>query len=364
MKIKIIRSKFLEGLKKVQNIVVGNSSMQIIQNVLIETGDNEISMTTTDLDVSIRSKVTCEVVEEGGTTLPVKLLFETISKVAEGPVEIEVSDNNLATISAGSAVFKMAGMDRADFPALPSGSGTYSHSLPQAVLREMFRKTAYSASQDDSRRALKGVLMAFKENKLTMVATDGRRLSLVEHEMEFPEEAQLEIVLPIKVVSELQRVLASDGDVKITIEKTQAVFDLGSTQIYSKLLSDPYPNYRQVIPDDYTERISVDRKLLLVALDRASVMMTGEANSTRLTFDSNELVVSSAAHDVGEARDIVPIKYSGERLEIIFNPGYVMDCLKAIDDDEVFIELKSATMPAVIKCEAPFLYVIMPLRTN
>ena len=364
MKIKIIRSKFIEGLKKVQNIVAGKGSLQIIQNAMLEAGDGKLSLVTTDLDISIKSTVECEVVEAGATTLPVKLLFSTISSCAEGVVELETDLQERARISAGSAVFKLSGMNVADFPALPSTEDAFAYTLPQATLREMLRKTSYAVSQDETRKTLKGVLMSFKEGKLTMVATDGRRLALVEHEIEFPAAAEKDIILPSKVVSELQRSLSGDGEVRITIEKTQVAFNLGETQIYSKLLDEIYPNYRQVIPQSCSQKIEVDRKLLLDAIDRASVMMMEESSSTRLTFDSNQLLVSSVAADIGEAKDVVPIKYSGEKIEIVFNPSYVKDPLKAIDEDEITIELNNGSSPAVIRCSVPFLYVMMPLRIN
>ena len=364
MKIKIIRSKFIEGLKKVQNIVPGKGSLQIIQNAMLDASDGKLNLITTDIDISIKSTVDCEVVEAGATTLPVKLLFSTISSCAEGVVELETDIQERARISAGSAAFKLSGMNVADFPALPAAEDAFAYTLPQATLREMLRKTSYAVSQDETRKTLKGVLMSFKEGKLTMVATDGRRLALVEHEIEFPAAAEKDIILPSKVVAELQRSLSGDGEVKITIEKTQVAFNLGETQIYSKLLDEIYPNYRQVIPQSCKERIDVDRKLLLDAIDRASVMMMEESSSTRLTFDSNQLLVSSVAADIGEAKDIVPIKYSGEKIEIVFNPSYVKDPLKAIDDDEITIELNNGSSPAVIRCSVPFLYVMMPLRIN
>lgn len=364
MKIKIIRSKFIEGLKKVQNIVAGKGSLQIIQNAMLEANDGKLSLVTTDMDISIKSTVDCEVVEAGATTLPVKLLFSTISSCAEGMVELETDFQERARISAGSAAFKLSGMNVADFPALPSTENAFAYELPQATLREMLRKTSYAVSQDETRKTLKGVLMSFKDGKLTMVATDGRRLALVEHEIEFPAAAEKDIILPSKVVSELQRSLSGDGEVKITIEKTQVAFNLGETQIYSKLLDEIYPNYRQVIPQSCSQKIEVDRKLLLDAIDRASVMMMEESSSTRLTFDSNQLLVSSVAADIGEAKDIVPIKYSGEKIEIVFNPSYVKDPLKAIDEDEITIELNNGSSPAIIRCSVPFLYVMMPLRVN
>ena len=323
MKFKVIRSKFIEGLKSVQNIVAGKGSLPILQNVMIEGKGNSIKLTTTDLDISIKAEVECEIIEEGMTTLPVKLLFVSVMKAAEGEVTVECDGQERATI-----------------------------------------KTAYAASQDDTRRTLKGVLMSFKDEKLTMVATDGRRLALVENEIEFPKAAEKDIVLPSKAVAELQRSLAAEGEMSIMVKKSQICFSIEKVQIYSKLMDDTYPNYRQVIPKECAEQISIDRQLLLDALDRASVMTMDEAHSTKLIFDGNRLTVTSAASDIGEAKDEVPIKYAGEKIEIMFNPTYVMDPLKAIDDDEVTIGLNNGHSPAVIKCSIPFLYVLMPLRIN
>ena len=364
MKFKIVRSKFLEGLKSVQNIVAAKGSLPILQNVLMEAGENRLVMTTTDLDISIRSSVECEIVESGATTLPVKLLFNSISKAAEGEIVVEVDDKERATITAGSAKFKLAGLPEADFPRLPKDEDAYAYEIPQATLREMFRKVSYAASQDDTRRTLKGVLMSFKDSKLTMVATDGRRLALVENEIEFPKGVEKDIVLPSKAVQELQRSLNGEEIASVMIQKTQVSFKLGNITVYSKLMDDVYPNYRQVIPKETVEKITIDRQLLLDALDRASVMTMDEAHSTKLIFSEGKLTVTSAASDIGEAKDEVAIKYAGEPIEIIFNPSYVMDPLKAIDDDEITINLNNGHSPAVIKCSIPFLYVLMPLRIS
>lgn len=364
MKFKIVRSKFLEALKSVQNIVVGKGSLPILQNVRIEARGKELTLMTTDLDISIKSVCECEVVETGMTTLPVKLLFNTISKVIEGVVEIGIDANERATITAGSAKFKLSGMPETDFPRLPKGEESSKYTIPQQTLKEMLRKTSYAASQDDTRRTLKGVLMSFKDAKLTMVATDGRRLALVENEVEFPKSCEKDIVLPFKAVQELLRSLGSQEKVEVVAEKGQISFNLGSVTIYSKLMEDAYPNYQQVIPKSCAQTISIDRQLLLDALERASVMTIDEAHSTKLIFEADRLTVTSAASEIGEAKDEVAIKYGGEKIEIMFNPAYVMDPLKAIDDDEVTINLNNGHSPAVIRCSIPFLYVLMPLRTN
>jgi DNA polymerase-3 subunit beta len=364
MKFKIVRSKFLEGIKSVQNIVNGKGSLPILQNVLLEARGKELKMTTTDLDISIKTICECEIVEEGVSTLPVRLLFNSISKVAEGEVEIEIDANDRATIKAGSAKFKLAGMNESEFPKLPKDEEAFTYVFAQQTLKEMLRKVAYAASQDETRRTLKGVLMSFKDSKLTLVATDGRRLALVEKEMEFPKNAEKDIVLPSKAVNELQRSLGGEDDLEMRIQQSQICFKIGSVIIYSKLIDDTYPNYRQVIPADTKEHIVVDRQLLFEALERASVMTMDEAHSTKLIFSNGKLTVTSAASDIGEAKDEVPIKYAGETIEIVFNPSYVMDPLKAIDDDEVTINLNNGHSPAVINCSIPFIYVLMPLRIS
>ena len=364
MKFKVIRSKFMEGLKSVQNIVAGKGSLQILQNVLLEARGHELKMTTTDLDISILNVCESQVIEAGSSTLPVKLLFNAIAKVAEGEIEIEIDAKERATISAGNARYKIAGMPESEFPRLPKDEEAYVYTISQQVFGEMLRKVSYAASQDDTRRTLKGVLVSFKDEKMTMVATDGRRLALIENELEFPKSAERDIVLPSKAVMELQRSLGTEGDISLMVQKSQICFKVGEMTVYSKLMDDAYPNYRQVIPKETAEHISVDRQLLLDALDRASVMTMDEAHSTKLIFENGKLTVTSAASDIGEARDVVPIKYAGEKIEIMFNPSYVMDPLKVIDDDEVSINLNDGHSPAVIKCALPFLYVLMPLRIS
>ena len=172
------------------------------------------------------------------------------------------------------------------------------------------------------------------------------------------------MILPVKAVSELMRVLGSEGDLKIYSQKNQAIFEFGDIMISSKLIDGVYPNYRQVIPASSEERVVVGRSALLSALRRVSVVTTDKSNSTKLTFSANQLVINSNTPDVGEGRDTVPIKYAGKEISIVFNPEYLMDPLKNIDDDEVFIELNDGHSPALIKCSVPFIYVLMPLRIN
>ena len=363
MKFSISRAKFVDGLKSVQNIVGSKVSIPVLQNVRLEANDQVLRLTTTDLDISINSTIECDVQEPGATTLPVKILFNMVSCAAEGLVEVEVDENEKASIRAGSAKYKLVGIPEFEFPKLPEDEGAYGYTLPQVVMKEMLRKTSYAASQDETRRSLRGVLMSFKNAKLTMVATDGRRLALVEKEIDFPAEATRDITLPTKAVQELQRSLGSEGDVIVRVQRSQICFTLGHVLIYSKLIDEMYPNYTQVIPVSCEQQIKVDRQLLISAMERVNVM-TSDIHSVKLRFSDNLLVVSSATTEVGEAKDEVPIKYGGNEIEIMFNPTYVIEALKAIDDDEVVFNLNNGHSPAVIRCSIPFLYVIMPLRVN
>ncbi|NLG00690.1 MAG: DNA polymerase III subunit beta [Betaproteobacteria bacterium ADurb.Bin341] len=364
MKFSIVRSKFLDGLQRIQNVVSGKGTLQILQNAMIQTEDNRLCMTTTDLDISERCYVECDIEEPGSTTLPIRRLTSIIRELDEGKIMIEVNEDDVATVQAGSSYFKIIGMSVRDFPPVPVGEGKFCYRIDQGVLREMLRKTSYAISQDETRRVLNGVLMAFKDNKLTMVATDGRRLALVEHEIEFPPEAEAELILPNKAVCELMRLLGNEGDLKVYAQKNQAIFEIGTTMVTSKLIDGVYPNYRQVIPSSCDERVVIERDALLAALRRVSVVTTDKSNAMRLTFSANQLTISINTPDVGEGRDTLPVKYAGKEISIIFNPEYVMDPLKNIDEDEVFLEMNDGHSPALLKCNVPFLYVLMPLRIS
>lgn len=364
MKFTILRSKFFDALQTVQNVVTAKGSLQILQNALIHADGNQLCITTTDLDISERCFVDCEIEQAGSTTLPIRRLSSMIRELAEGKITIEVNEDDVATLQCGSTVYKIIGMPTRDFPPVPITEGKFCYRIEQEKFREMLRKTCYAVSQDETRRVLNGVLLAFKDNKLTMVATDGRRLALVEQEIEIAPEAENEMILPTKAVSELLRIVGGEGDLKIYAQKNQVVFELGTTMLSSKLIDGVYPNYRQVIPGVCDERVVIEREALLSALRRVSVVTTDKSNATKLTFAANQLIITTNTPDVGEGRDTVPVKYAGKEISITFNPEYVMDPLKNIDDDEVFIELNDGHSPALLKCNIPFLYVLMPLRIN
>ena len=362
MKFTIDRSSFLEVLSKVQNVVPSRSTLQILSNALLQAENGSLILTTTDLDISVRCKAEAVVEEEGATTLPIRRLVSIVRELSETAISVEVDENDVATLQCGASYFKIVGLPPRDFPPVPVPESSISYQLDGGVFREMLRKTFYAVSMDETRRILTGVLLSFKDGKLTTVATDGRRLALVEHEVEFPPETEKDMVLPCKTVSELQRLLEDDTELRIFSEKTQAIFVHGNTTLSTKLIDGTYPNYRQVIPSAFDERVTLAREDLLTALKRVSVVTTDKSNATVLTFGNNQLTIHTQTPEIGEARETIPVKYAGKEITVSFNPEYIMDPLRNIDTDEIYIELSNGHSPAMIKCELPFLYVLMPLR--
>ncbi len=365
MKLSVEKKDLLQGLQSVQNIVNPRSPLPILANALLTAEGDAITISTTDLEVSVRCKVKSEIEEEGSTTIPVKRISSIVRELPDDIIQIEVDENNQASVNCGSSFFKIIGMAGEEFPTIPSSSeeGFFYH-IDQGVFREMLKKTAYAASTDETRYVLNGVLLSFKDSKLTMVATDGRRLAFVESEVEFPEEEEADLILPSKAVNELQHVLGEDGDLRISVKDGQIIFEFGCTMVASKLIEGTYPNFRQVIPSQCEERITIEREVLLTSLKRASLIASDKACTTKLTFADNQLVILTTTQDVGESRETIPIKYSGKEITVAFNPDYMMDPLKNLANDEIAIELTDNMSPGVIKCDIPFLYVLMPMRVD
>jgi DNA polymerase-3 subunit beta len=254
-------------------------------------------------------------------------------------------------------------MSASEFPPVPSTEGSVSYVISKSKFAEMLLKTHYAASVDDSRQALTGVLLNFKDSKLTCVATDGRRLAMMEYEVDFPKENNRDVILPKRAVAELRRILSGEGDVKIYISKgSQAIFSFDNIVMCCKLVDSVYPNFRQVIITKCDHRITVPREELMTVLRRAVLVTTEKSNSMRLTFADNVLSLTASSPDVGEVQETVTVKYSGPKITAIFNPVFMADPLKALTNDEVYIELNDAMSPGLIKADLPFLYVLMPLR--
>jgi DNA polymerase-3 subunit beta len=369
MKLTIAKDQLLVGLQAVQNIVGSRSTLPILSNVLLETGDRRLSLTATDLDVTITCSVAANVEQSGRATLPVKKLVDITRELMASDIELEIDEKSVASIRAGSAFFKVNGLAAEEFPPLPVFAQNRTVVIPQDKLKGMLRKTSFAVSTDESRFVLNGIYFSLKENKLILVATDGRRLALCEEELEISADNQADFILPTKAINELTRLLQGGGNVEVKFTDNQASFATQpvtegavSAILVTKLVDGVYPNYRQVIPAEPLERVPLNREEFLKSLRLAEIMTTDKQNSVKLTFSRNQLAITANAPEVGEARQTVAIKYQGKDFAIAFNPGYLMDPLKALDTDEVYFELIDELSPGVLKTNEPFLYVIMPMR--
>lgn len=366
MIIKISKAALSEALNNVQTVVGGKSTIAVLQNVKMSAKDGKVEFTCSDLDITLLARAECEVVEDGATTIPVKTFASAVSKLVEGEVKIEVDVQDHAKLSAGSTVFKFNGLSEKEFPTMPDADGN-GVILPANAIREMFRKTSFAMSQDETRKSLSSVLLDFTEGggKVSAVATDGRRLSLLKGDLGDAAAFNKQFVIPRKGVDIILKKMPKDGDCEIVTSGSQIRFKTAKLDFTMKLLEDAYPNYMQVVPKESKVSIPLNRAELIGAIDRISVFTAGsETPCMSLAFGDNKLVLTSNNTEFGEARDEMPIKYEGEKFNLKFNPDYIRDALNVIDEDEVEVFLNANNSPAIIRKAGTddYTYVCMPLR--
>jgi DNA polymerase III subunit beta len=369
MKFTIGKEQLINGLQAVQNIVGSRTTLPILSNVLLHGEGKKLDLTATDLDVTVACSVEADIKKSGAVTVPVKKLFGIVRELGASEIEIEVDEKNACKIRSGASFYKLNGLAAEEFPPIPSFSEKKKVVLPQDRVKGMLRKTSFAVSTDETRYVLNGIFISLKDHKITMVATDGRRLALSDEDVDVTPESQAEFIVPTKAINELNRLLQEKGEVEIKFTENQALFDLKSENgcsviLITKLVEGNYPNYKQVIPAEAAERVTLAREELLQALRRAEIMTSEKSNSVKLAFTKNNLTITANTPEVGEARESIAINYKGKDMAVAFNPGYLMDPLKALDNDEVFLELTDELSPGVVKINGPFLYVIMPMRMS
>ncbi|HEY5894428.1 MAG TPA: DNA polymerase III subunit beta [Chthoniobacterales bacterium] len=364
MKFSVSKDKLAEGLQIVQNVVSTRTTLPILSNVLLQAGENGLTLTTTDLDVSVRLTIEATVERPGGTTLPARRLFSIVRELPASDILFDIDSRNGASIRCGASSFKILGLPEEEFPPLPKFENARVFNIAQKELKDGLKKTSYAISTDETRYVLNGVLHSFRDNKLSLVATDGRRLALVDIELEFPRSSEVDVIIPTKAVTELSRLLKEDGDVKVSISENQVAFELNGALLISKLIEGNYPNYRQVIPGEARERVTLERETFLNCVRRVSLLASDKSNSVKLIFSKNNIEINATTPDVGEARESIPVIYKGKEMAIAFNPEFLMAPLRNLTNDEVYLDLIDEMSPGVIKIQTPFLYVLMPMRIS
>lgn len=374
MKFKINRDHFSNGLAQVLNVVGSKAAMPILSNVLIEAEKDCISLTTTNLDLGIRCKIKAEVKEGGSVTLPVKRLATIVRELPNVDVAFDSTSNHQVKIASGGSNFRIMGIGAEEFPKLPDSTDDKTYTLEQGEIATMLSNVSYAQSTDETRFILNGVYFNFKDEKLTLVATDGRRLALVSKELAVPATSAGAIILPAKTVAELLRLLGKGDKLKIAFNERRAAFQIDtgkdtsglidSIYLFSKVVEGNYPNYQQVIPKETHQRIKLERELFLQCVHRAALVTSEKSNSVKIKLSSNLLEITASSPDFGESHESMAIAYSGADLQVAFNPQFVMDPLRALTKDEVFFELKDEVSPGVFKTLESFVCVIMPVRLS
>ena len=349
--------------------------MPILSNVLIEAEEGHISLTTTNLDLGIRCRIKAEVTDTGSITLPVRKLATIVKELPVNEVFLETSEKNQAKITSGGSLFKIMGISSEEFPPLPTFENRKVFELSQDEIVNMLKSVSYAQSTDENRYILNGVYFNFADEKLTLVATDGRRLGLTGLDLEVSEENAGSLILPAKTVAELERLMGKGEKVNIAFNDRQAAFEIGLDEagdsglvdhlyLVSKIVEGNYPNYRQVIPKETEHRVKIERELMLECVHRAALVTSDKSNSVKIKVSKNLLEISGQSSEYGESHESMAIAYDGPEVQVAFNPQFLMEPLTALNTDEVFFEFKDELSPGLFKTLDNFICVIMPLRLN
>ena len=368
MKISLERDVLFGQLQIVSRVASTRSAIQALSGVQLAASQSVCELRATDMDVSLRVPLEADIAREGVVVLPARLLLDVIRSLPATTVSLELrSAEQDVEVVAGKATFHIRTLRAEDFPVFPEPDAESEISLPAEAFVSTALKVAGSASRDETRPVLTGILVSAADRELRMVATDSYRLSVKETTLEAPLSSSFEVNVPARALQELARIASHAGEdqLSISVRQNQVVFVLGRVVLSSRLIDGQFPNYRQLLPESFEHELKVSGGELSEVVRRVSLLAQKNA-PLRLAFTPGELTVSAQTPDVGEARESLPVAFQGEPLEIGFNPDFLRDGLEAIEDGDVLIKLISPLRPGLIESadESGFLYLIMPIRLN
>lgn len=365
MKAVISKLDLVNLIGKIQSIVATKPAIPILSNVLLEAVDDQLIVSATDLTVSMRCYVEAKVIEEGAIALPARRFFQLIREITAPQVKISAQTSEVAEITAGTSLFKINGMNKAEFPALPDLGGAPEVSLSSSVLKDMLSKTAFSAAREDSRYMLNGVQLQIAQQKATFIGTDGKRLAKAFSQVAIDPSIQGTYVVPLKAVEEMVKMLdESDEQISLNLAHDKISLENGSLTLITKLLSGQYPDVERVIPAKLAHQFSIHREELMSLLRQMSLFTSETSSSVRFSFETGQLHLSAMSSDIGEGRVSMPVDYAGSRLEIAFNPYFFLDILRHSKEETVRFGLNDPHNPGLITDSTQALFVIMPMRLN
>ncbi|HEX2583325.1 MAG TPA: DNA polymerase III subunit beta [Chlamydiales bacterium] len=365
MKAVVSKSDLVAMIGKIQSIVSSKPAIPILANILIEAMDDQVIVSATDLTVSMRCFMEAKVVEEGAISLPGKKFFHLIRELTSPQIKISASTSEIAEITTGTSVFKINGMNKAEFPQLPDLNGSPEVHLPSSVLKEMLSKTAFSAAREDSRYMLNGVQITIGDQKASFIGTDGKRLAKSSTVCAAESQIRGQYVIPLKAVEEMIKNLDdSDTSVSLSLAADKIALETGSQTLIAKLLSGQFPDVERVIPSSLAHQFSIHREELMILLRQISLFTSENSSSVRFSFETGQLHLSATSSDIGEGRVSMPVDFAGPRFDIAFNPYYLLDILRHTKDETFRIGLNDSHNPGLITDSSNALFVLMPMRLN
>ena len=368
MKIVCYKDKIIKALNSVVKGVASKTTMPILEGILIQTNDNEIKLTTYDLEIGIEYIMECEVKEQGSTVVNAIMFSEIIRKLPDTEIYISLNDKNLLEIECEGSLYKLATMNPEEFPELPKIEIENSIEVDQNVLKNMIRKTIFAVSSEENRPIFTGCLFEIENNKLNLVAVDGFRLALRSIYLN-KQTNNFSAVIPGKTLNEVNKIISDSFEpVKIGVSKNQALFEMDNCKIVTRILDGEFLNYKNVIPSNWETRIRVNKNSIQNSFERIS-LISGSAIEkekkypVKVQVDIGKVIIS-CTNQTGDAKEELFVSTEGKNLEAGFNPKYFLDSLKAVEDEEVFIEFGTSISPCLIKSveNNDYTYMILPIR--
>lgn len=367
MKLKITRDNLQQGLAAVGASIPTRTTLPVLSNILIEVGEESISMSGTDLDIAVSVNVPAEVDEAGSLTVPAKKLQELARELPEHPVRITTKGDRLE-LTCGRATFRLNGMPRDEFPTFPAVDFSKSWKVGGKLLHDLSRQTSFAVSTEESRPILNGVLWQLTDGEMRMVATNGHRLARIRVAAQTTGAPKADLIVPPKALAQVERLFSGDDVIEVARSENHIGFRKDGTQVFTRLIEGPYPNYEQVIPKDNDKNAIADRNQLVQALRRMAVVASDQTHRVRLGFTTNAVRFSVETPDLGEAHEDLEVEYSGDPIDIGFNASYLLEVLRYMPTDEVKLTFKAPERAATIEPsgandDAPdYLCLVMPLR--
>jgi DNA polymerase III subunit beta len=365
MKVACGRDELAEKLQVAGRGVSTRTSVQILAGILLHAAGGRLSLAATDMEISLRVSLDAQVEGEGSVVVPGRLLVDIVRLLPAGEVTISHrAEEGVVEVVCGAAAYRLHTYAAEDFPRLPETDDGTAFAVEKEAFVDTIARVSRSASRDESRPVLTGVLVRFEGSKLVMAATDSYRLSVKETGLSEAPGQELEAIVPARALAELARIAqpGEPGTLQIGVQENQIVFGVEGVWLTARRIDGQFPNYKQLLPETFEAEVTISREELLDVVRRTS-LMAQRKSPLRLRFEEGELTVSAHTQDVGEARESLPISYAGEPLEIGFNAEFLRDGLESVSDESVRLKLISPLRPGLIHGESDdFLYLIMPIR--